>query len=359
MIVLGCLSSNLFSQEETAVLEIGTDAVINNSVNIRAYEVKVDGKLENEGRMEFSRAFQNFGEYKGEGDLYITGPDSTFIYCTDTIAEMVISKTTSTGEPLPIVQSQDSLYITSRLSIQAGVLDLNDFTLRFIHEEDSPIVYTGPKGFAKDGTYHHDLNLNTDHIAVDFPSGAGEERMMLAIGIFEPVVQEEAYFRGDFIPSYHPDAPASQDYVEGYWDLRWGGFDFGWTINEVYTAVDNVQGDYMMCKINVRDGDEWSSETLLPLEGDFQTQTLFGLNDSQVRFFGPDDVLGDIMVFNPIILGCATDFDGSGSVNTGDLLLLLSELGCAESCTTDLDGNGIVNTSDLLAFLGDFGSECF
>ncbi|MBL7943176.1 MAG: hypothetical protein JNM00_10445 [Flavobacteriales bacterium] len=56
---------------------------------------------------------------------------------------------------------------------------------------------------------------------------------------------------------------------------------------------------------------------------------------------------------------CPADFDGNGTVNTGDLLLLMATFGCISSCGVfDLDGNGVVNTGDLLLFMASFGTSC-
>jgi len=50
------------------------------------------------------------------------------------------------------------------------------------------------------------------------------------------------------------------------------------------------------------------------------------------------------------------DYTDDGAVNTSDLLILLSEMGCNVSCDTDLTNDGVTNTSDLLVFLSVFGT---
>lgn len=55
---------------------------------------------------------------------------------------------------------------------------------------------------------------------------------------------------------------------------------------------------------------------------------------------------------------CTGDFNGDGYVNSGDLLILLSEFGCVQNCTTDLNGDDIINTGDVLLFLGSYGNIC-
>jgi len=53
---------------------------------------------------------------------------------------------------------------------------------------------------------------------------------------------------------------------------------------------------------------------------------------------------------------CPADFDRDCDVDTGDLLILLGNWGCAGSlCPGDVDLDGDVDTSDLLALLGNWG----
>ncbi|MFZ6052810.1 putative metal-binding motif-containing protein [Halocola ammonii] len=56
--------------------------------------------------------------------------------------------------------------------------------------------------------------------------------------------------------------------------------------------------------------------------------------------------------------GCVQDLDSNGSINSADLLLLLSDFGCDGNCTYDLNTDSEVNASDLLLFLSVIGSEC-
>jgi len=52
---------------------------------------------------------------------------------------------------------------------------------------------------------------------------------------------------------------------------------------------------------------------------------------------------------------CPGDLDGSGSVDTPDLLNLLADWGPCGGCASDLDGNGQVETPDLLELLAAWG----
>jgi hypothetical protein len=70
---------------------------------------------------------------------------------------------------------------------------------------------------------------------------------------------------------------------------------------------------------------------------------------------GVDDGSCDYSCFD-----CPADFNGNNTIGTDDLLILLSEYGCAppEACTTDLTNDGYVNSNDLLAFLASYGENC-
>lgn len=55
---------------------------------------------------------------------------------------------------------------------------------------------------------------------------------------------------------------------------------------------------------------------------------------------------------------CAGDFNGDGVVNSSDLTIFLSQLGCTGDCIADLNFDGIVNTGDLTIFLSLIGTVC-
>ena len=52
------------------------------------------------------------------------------------------------------------------------------------------------------------------------------------------------------------------------------------------------------------------------------------------------------------------DVNVDGNVTVADMLMMLSEFGCAQSCTSDLNGDGLVTVNDLLGLLGLFGTPC-
>jgi hypothetical protein len=54
---------------------------------------------------------------------------------------------------------------------------------------------------------------------------------------------------------------------------------------------------------------------------------------------------------------CAADFDGSGGVNTLDVLAFLNSW-AARDPGADFNGDGVVNTLDVLAFLNAWSTGC-
>lgn len=61
---------------------------------------------------------------------------------------------------------------------------------------------------------------------------------------------------------------------------------------------------------------------------------------------------------NENIVGCPGDLNRDGSVNSGDLIILLASFGSDGDCSIDLTGDFTVNTNDLVFFLALFGSTC-
>lgn len=53
---------------------------------------------------------------------------------------------------------------------------------------------------------------------------------------------------------------------------------------------------------------------------------------------------------------CPSDFNGDGTVDVADLLILLAAWGACDGCGEDLNGDGVVDVADMLILLSDWGS---
>ena len=60
----------------------------------------------------------------------------------------------------------------------------------------------------------------------------------------------------------------------------------------------------------------------------------------------------------PVPCYCLNDANDDGTINVGDILLVLAEFGCTAGCNADVTNDGNVNVSDLLSILSEFGQNC-
>jgi hypothetical protein len=60
----------------------------------------------------------------------------------------------------------------------------------------------------------------------------------------------------------------------------------------------------------------------------------------------------------PGLCFCPADFNGDGTTDIQDFLILLSDFGCSANCDTDLNASGGVGSDDVLFFLIFFGQPC-
>ena len=62
------------------------------------------------------------------------------------------------------------------------------------------------------------------------------------------------------------------------------------------------------------------------------------------------------LTLRKITVSCPGDFDGNGSVDVDDLLVLLGEFSsCTENCLSDMDSDGDVDIDDMLSLIGVWG----
>lgn len=101
---------------------------------------------------------------------------------------------------------------------------------------------------------------------------------------------------------------------------------------------------------------------------------VWGSLNFQLRRLNPDGTIYDPpgsdtfetelfanMSFSSLIVpaGCPTDVNGDLKTDTGDLLTIIGEFGCATfACVGDVNNSGNVDSSDILVCLGAFGTDC-
>lgn len=113
----------------------------------------------------------------------------------------------------------------------------------------------------------------------------------------------------------------------------------------------------------VLDGDNTSSLSGAAILASLTLEDLVsdGLTVDLNVTFVADNACGAVFseVFSaPEICFCLNDANFDGSINVGDILLVLAEFSCSAGCTADVTGDGNVNVSDLLSILSEFGQSC-
>ena len=99
-----------------------------------------------------------------------------------------------------------------------------------------------------------------------------------------------------------------------------------------------------------------SGELELPADGTWVNLDVSFEDESTCATFVGSAVFGP----GPCENTCANDVNGNGAVDVADVLLVLSDFGCATDCNdaTDVDGDGGITVSDVLALLSSFGQDC-
>ncbi|MAO87509.1 MAG: hypothetical protein CL822_00840 [Crocinitomicaceae bacterium] len=104
------------------------------------------------------------------------------------------------------------------------------------------------------------------------------------------------------------------------------------------------------------DGPLISGELELPADGTWVNLDVSFEDEGTCATFLGNAVFGP----GPCENTCANDVNGNGAVDVADVLLVLSDFGCAADCNaaTDIDGDGGITVSDVLALLSSFGQNC-
>ena len=89
---------------------------------------------------------------------------------------------------------------------------------------------------------------------------------------------------------------------------------------------------------------------------DFTVTSTIGQPDAGVSTGGTWTLSGGFWAGGAVsVPPCPEDLDGSGAVDFGDVLAVLSTFGACPGCPEDLDGNDTVDFADLLVVLSTFG----
>lgn len=109
----------------------------------------------------------------------------------------------------------------------------------------------------------------------------------------------------------------------------------------------------------------WTAYSIdLPASADDNANVQIGfrwVNNDDAVGTDPSFAVDDIELAGDLIeveVNCPGDFDDSGSIDTIDLLLFLSNFGCLSDCPYDMILDDMVAVDDLLAFLTVFGTDC-
>jgi len=145
---------------------------------------------------------------------------------------------------------------------------------------------------------------------------------------------------------YHSGEPFEYSGTEGHWPAAIGGDAITWTTPQSYK--ENMNGNA------IRWGTVYNfrfTANVPPTTGD---ATLTAFNpfplEAPNAWQGIAQVPGDLPA-----TPCPADLTGSGTVDSADLLQLLTAWGPCPGCPEDLDGNDLVDSSDLLILLNAWG----
>ena len=161
---------------------------------------------------------------------------------------------------------------------------------------------------------------------------------------------EDAFSRHDLTANFEFEIETSQRIRIDY-SLHAGG------LSSVYARVRRVGGSWYKVfeeELNAYIEPLWlDGFSVLALPAGSWEVTLWSTHQAMNSKAGFEQSVSDMQIQTTFVsLG---DVDGDGSVNTEDLLAIISAWGTCDTCQEDLDGDDIVGVSDVLTVISHWG----
>lgn len=333
-------------QAQLSYLVVTPGASVVNSAEIHVHGFTDNqGQLINDGIIYCDADFACEGPYSGAGEISLQSALPSEIYVYDSLQTLTVNK------PGANIQVPADLFVKSLFDLQNGVFDLVRQTLHIgTPTVDGTALGGDASSFVRNG-----------EIIQNYTSGS-TMRWPVGEGIGHPVDMEivsidpgSHWISGQFYSGQHLDAPASPNSYDGHWQ-----FDHSGIANMEVNVVAQMHDELVTGLLPDLSLFGWSDPLWRGAIGsgaDIEEGTFFIDPSPNLATWNGITEITDLALFSwP--MGCTGDFDSNGTINTADMLMLLTEYGCMADCLYDLTGDGQVDTADLLEFLTLFGTDC-
>ena len=292
-------------------------------------------------------------------DFRITGVN-------DALKQITISNLGSCTQPLGSFQlcSNGSCALVSSLSLVSGALNMtpgSSVTLQW--NAWNPTINNGNLTLVRSGGNSNNSNDVRDYVAWGSGGQAGET-VAVAAGIWTA---------GAFVNGV---APYSFNGLTGDYGAEfWSGSTPPCDISQVFAGTQTScapSSNLFSQELLVFYSNAPGSGSLVingqsfPITGSPQVMTLTNLNSTGLPIdvdisFSADNACSlssPSLFIAPAFCFCPTDFNGDGTTDVQDFLILLGNINCQGQCVADLNNNGSTGTEDLLIFMSGFANAC-